>query len=326
MDFSIALDIATVLIMYAMINIICAIFMAIMWRQNHRHFSGIGLWLTHMTLQVVGTLVVFLTGIVPVFISTSFSSIFIITGFFLIYIGLQRFIDKQISQIHNYILMGVFIVFHIYFHYSRLTPNIENIVFSVLSMTLTLQCAWLMLFGVPRDLRRSTRIVGIVFSGYAFVSLIRIIWLIMFSINSANYFETSTVDTLLIILYTMLSVGLVISLVLMVNSRLINEIKYMSFHDYLTGLYNRAFFEEELKRLDVGRNLPLSVVNGDVNGLKITNDLYGHEKGDELLVKVADILRESFRKSNIISRWGGYEFIILLPKTAYKRAEGSYAP
>ncbi|MBN2072604.1 MAG: diguanylate cyclase [Actinobacteria bacterium] len=100
-----------------------------------------------------------------------------------------------------------------------------------------------------------------------------------------------------------------------------DKIKYMSFHDYLTGLYNRAFFEEELTRLNAGRNLPLSIVMGDVNGLKMINDTYGHEKGDELLKKVAEILKQSFRKSDIISRWGGDEFIILLPLTGYSKAE-----
>jgi diguanylate cyclase (GGDEF)-like protein len=95
----------------------------------------------------------------------------------------------------------------------------------------------------------------------------------------------------------------------------------MSFHDYLTGLYNRAYFEEELNRLSVQRNLPLSIVLGDVNGLKMMNDTYGHEKGDELLIKVAGILKQCFRKSDIISRWGGDEFIILLPLTDCIRAE-----
>ncbi len=69
------------------------------------------------------------------------------------------------------------------------------------------------------------------------------------------------------------------------------------------------------------RNLPLSIVLGDVNGLKMINDTYGHERGDELLIKVAGILKQCFRKSDIISRWGGDEFIILLPLTDYSRAE-----
>jgi diguanylate cyclase (GGDEF)-like protein/PAS domain S-box-containing protein len=100
-----------------------------------------------------------------------------------------------------------------------------------------------------------------------------------------------------------------------------DKIKYMSFHDYLTGLYNRAYFEEELLRLDTERNLPLSIILGDINGLKMINDTYGHERGDELLIKVAGILKQCFRKSDIISRWGGDEFMILLPLTDYSRAE-----
>jgi diguanylate cyclase (GGDEF)-like protein/PAS domain S-box-containing protein len=93
------------------------------------------------------------------------------------------------------------------------------------------------------------------------------------------------------------------------------KIKYLSFHDGLTGLYNRAYFEEELRRLDTERQLPITVVMGDLNGLKLINDAYGHAKGDVLLKSIADILKESFRKEDIISRWGGDEFISILPRT-----------
>src|SRR3972149_2841329 len=100
------------------------------------------------------------------------------------------------------------------------------------------------------------------------------------------------------------------------------KIKYLSFHDTLTGLYNRAYFDEELKRLDTKRQLPITIVMGDINGLKVINDAYGHEKGDTFLKKIADILKDAFRKEDILSRWGGDEFIAILPKTHKKDTKG----
>ncbi len=99
-------------------------------------------------------------------------------------------------------------------------------------------------------------------------------------------------------------------------------IKHLSFHDYLTGLYNRAFFEEELSRLDTDRQLPLTIIIGDVNGLKIINDAFGHEKGDELLCRIASVLRVIFRSEDVVARWGGDEFVIILPKTPMEEALG----
>ena len=93
-----------------------------------------------------------------------------------------------------------------------------------------------------------------------------------------------------------------------------DRIEFLSFHDQLTGLYNRRFFEEEIRRLDISENLPLCIVMADVNGLKLVNDSFGHRAGDELLQKTAEILQKSCNNNESISRIGGDEFIIMIPK------------
>ncbi|UMZ74319.1 Cyclic di-GMP phosphodiesterase response regulator RpfG [Natranaerofaba carboxydovora] len=99
------------------------------------------------------------------------------------------------------------------------------------------------------------------------------------------------------------------------------KMAHLSYHDTLTNLHNRAYLEEEIKRIDVEENFPLSVVVIDVNGLKLVNDTFGHQAGDNLLICVAKILTNACDDAGAIIRWGGDEFVLLFPNSDEKYVE-----
>ena len=113
------------------------------------------------------------------------------------------------------------------------------------------------------------------------------------------------------------SAGGVVGALLDISERKRSETKlrYLSTHDMLTGIYNRAYFDEELDRLKKGRKFPVSIVMADVDMLKESNDQLGHAAGDELLKHTAEVFKGAFRREDVAARIGGDEFAALLPNT-----------
>lgn len=103
------------------------------------------------------------------------------------------------------------------------------------------------------------------------------------------------------------------------------QLQYLSIHDNLTGLYNRAYFAEEMQRLESGRDTIVGIVVCDVDGLKIVNDNLGHSRGDELLKAASSVILQAFRGSDAVARIGGDEFAILLPNATKAAVEKACA-
>lgn len=98
-------------------------------------------------------------------------------------------------------------------------------------------------------------------------------------------------------------------------------LKYLSYHDQLTGLRNRNYLENELQRFNKSEAYPVSIIMADVNGLKLINDFLGHTVGDKLLVYCAQVLKQSLGNSDILARVGGDEFVAILPRTDSKKGQ-----
>lgn len=98
------------------------------------------------------------------------------------------------------------------------------------------------------------------------------------------------------------------------------EIRYLSLHDHLTGLYNRHFYETLMERPISSDLLPMTILVADVNGLKLANDAFGHSFGDRLLVRFAEILKLDRSPQDIAARIGGDEFVLFVPKSGEEEA------
>lgn len=105
------------------------------------------------------------------------------------------------------------------------------------------------------------------------------------------------------------------------NRNKLEQIRYLGFHDQLTGLFNRTYFEQQMAQIDTPENRPVSLIMADVNGLKMTNDAYGHLAGDKLIGNTAYVLKKVCRSDDLIFRIGGDEFVILLKRTNLEQAQ-----
>lgn len=99
------------------------------------------------------------------------------------------------------------------------------------------------------------------------------------------------------------------------------KLRYLSYHDTLTGVYNRTFFEKELERLEGGNDYPITIVLSDLDGLKLINDTLGHKEGDKYLIECTKLLKNNLRSTDMLSRIGGDEFALILPKTKRQAGE-----
>ena len=101
------------------------------------------------------------------------------------------------------------------------------------------------------------------------------------------------------------------------------KILNLSYRDRLTGLYNRRYVEEQLSKIAPDpHSYPITLMMCDVNGLKLTNDVFGHDQGDQLLIQSAELLSKHYSAAGVVARVGGDEFIVVSVRTT--EAQGKH--
>ena len=250
------MDMKTVVISYLITNVICAGVIGVLYWQNRKNFHGLGFWLAAYVMQFAGLLLIITRGYLPEFISVVAGNGIFIGGTILLYMGLERFLGKRSNQIHNYILLALFVAAHAYFLVIRPSMMARNINLSLALAAMCVQFVWLIFRRADEKLYPVVRNAGFVFAAYGAVSLIRI------GVNSVmppneDFFQPNLFDTLVILTYQMLFIALTFNLFLMVNRRLmlvlhedINERQRMNeIIKQSEQLYHQMFIEHSAVKL-----------------------------------------------------------------------------
>ncbi len=215
----------TIVLILLLTNLVCAIFMVSVWIQYHRRYKGTAYWILDMFFQTLATLLIIMRGNVPDWISIDVSNTLSIAGLILGLRGLEEFLGIRRSNVHNYILLVLFALIHIWFTFHSPDLAKRNLNLSVFSLLIFSQCSWVMLRLVPMKMRAFTRGVGIVFIYFSFVSLARILRYFVSQSNFENFFQSDLFESVVMVIYLLLIIIVTYSIVLMFSKRLLMDIK-----------------------------------------------------------------------------------------------------
>ncbi|MEW6079649.1 MAG: PAS domain-containing sensor histidine kinase [Thermodesulfobacteriota bacterium] len=219
-------DMRTILFGHLITSIVCAVIVVQLWRQNRTRFAGLTFWMIDFIFQVVAVLLVIMRGVIPDWTSMVFSNTLVISGAILGLMGMERFLEKQGTQIHNCFLVIIFIFVHSYFTFVQPNLSVRDLNLSTALLLICLQYVWLIWHRVEPGLRSLAFGVGAVNFLYCLVSSIRIVNFFITPHEDRSYFQPGIFDILILLSYQVLFILLTYSFVLMVNKRLLADISF----------------------------------------------------------------------------------------------------
>lgn len=220
-----SIDIRTILLLNFFIDFISVGALAIIWVQYRKRFAGISFWLINWILHTFSIGFILLRGILPGFITIMVANILILTGELFILHGLERFLGKKKFNWINYFLMVIFFI--VFYYYFAIKPDItmREIIFSIMTILISTQISWVLLWKPSASLRGITRITGFVMIGNVITGLLRIIMLTYSPIKNSDLFQTAFANGFALTAYILLQICCIIALILMVTNHLLNDVQ-----------------------------------------------------------------------------------------------------
>jgi PAS domain S-box-containing protein len=206
-------------------NIVSTIVIFFLWAQYHKRYNGLGNLVSAFLFQMIAYVLIILRGSIPQLISVDVANSLSVLGIYLGYTGLQKYSGRITSQIPNYIFLAILAILHIVLTYIESDPTIRYFLISAAYLWFFGQCAWLLLKGVSADMLKLTRYTGYVFISFGILSAVKLIDFILSGNKPVDYFESNTLEAVVMIFYQILIIVLIISISFMFNNHLLKDIR-----------------------------------------------------------------------------------------------------
>lgn len=310
-------DIRTLFFVATLTTVLMAGAMVVLWR-THPTEPGGRYWAIGGALAATGFLFIWLRGAVPPFFSIPLANTLLAGGYGLVLLGVGRFAGRTVSPWPIVAAVAGVFAACLYFADEAADVNARVVVISTVVGVMALWCARRLTMDIPPGMGLTQGMTAAVFALQGFPLLLRAVMTFLGPAAVGHVFAPNTIHAVVYVNTIISSIGLTFGATAMVTRRLYLHLDHVASHDPLTGLLNRHAVVQAAAR-EMARSArhayPLSVLLLDIDHFKRVNDTYGHNAGDAVLRAFATAVLTALRRDDVLGRYGGEEFLALLPNS-----------
>lgn len=323
MPVDLLLDNRTLTTLQVAVSVVLFVVMFIAWR-TQKTYPGFVRWTFSKIPHAIGFLLISLRGMVPDWMSIVLANGLLFISPLLLYEGIRQFCGKPHRDLLNYSLVVLLLISFSYFFWVAPCMKVRLMTIVACTALVILRCAWNLIVSSRRELRPSFWFTSIMFGLYGILLTLRLISGDSLS-GISDPLAPEPWQNLLYMGTIVAPIAWTFGFFIMTNARLTlelrtaeQELRDMAATDYLTGAFNRRSFEEISRRefMRARRNkTSMTILMMDIDHFKKFNDTHGHLAGDSALCGTVETCRANLRAVDVLARWGGEEFVVLLPDT-----------
>ena len=316
------LDLRTIVVISGILALLLAVVMLLLRLSYPRSIKGLGYWVLAPLLVGLATFLLAARGRIPDLPSVVGANLSLLVGVLLFHFGTQRFFDLKPSYRLWVPVMLAVLPLLVWFSVIRPDFNARVMLVCMLWAGIALANALTIWRYGPEEF--ATRYTVIVLMAHVSVIVMRGITALL-PLPKEGLFEPTRIQTLYITTNALAVTAFMIGLVLMVSERVRAELEHLATHDSLTGaMVRRILVDSAALEFDRCRRhgRPMALMMLDLDHFKTINDTYGHQMGDRVLVDFVQRVQPLLRRHDQLGRFGGEEFLVLLPETTVEEAQG----